>query len=100
MSIFEDEMPNTSFSMPVSFRAIVHSEDGTLWAEVEEMPGCFATGDSMDELVESLTEAISAYLSSAGVTVTVNSLRLEPIDQPRLVEQEYREYKVLLDSAA
>ena len=102
MSTFEAEMSrDLSFSMPVKYRAVVHPEDGILWAEVEEMPGCFATGDSMAELEESLAEAMGFYLSSHGVTVTFHSLRLEPIDDgQRLLEQDYREYRVLVDSAA
>lgn len=100
MSTSEQAVMPESFSMPMCFRAIVHSEDGALWAEIEEMPGCFASGDNLEELVESLTEAISVYLSSAGVTVTVNELRLEPVDEPRLLEQDYREYKVLLANSA
>lgn len=40
----------------------VHHEDDSLWAEVIELPGVFATGDTMDELAESLGEAISLYL--------------------------------------
>ena len=41
----------------------IHQEDsGHLWAEVEELPGCFASGDNLDELREALEEAISMYL--------------------------------------
>lgn len=37
----------------------VHDEDGSLWGQVVEEPGCFGTGDNMDELAESLAEALS-----------------------------------------
>jgi len=41
----------------------VHQEgEGALWAEVVELPGCFASGDTLDELREALEEAISLYL--------------------------------------
>lgn len=41
----------------------VHQEDdGSLWAEVVELPGCFASGANLDELREALEEAISLYL--------------------------------------
>jgi predicted RNase H-like HicB family nuclease len=39
----------------------VHEEDGVLWGQVVELPGCFATGDDLDELTEALGEAISLY---------------------------------------
>jgi predicted RNase H-like HicB family nuclease len=38
-------------------RAQIES-DGSLWAEVDELPGCFATGGDLNELVEALGEAI------------------------------------------
>lgn len=41
----------------------VHYGDGQIWAEVEDMPGCFAAGRDMDELKEALEEAISMYLA-------------------------------------
>jgi predicted RNase H-like HicB family nuclease len=45
------------------FIARVHQEDdGTYWAEVLDLPGCFASGENLDELREALEEAISLYL--------------------------------------
>jgi predicted RNase H-like HicB family nuclease len=41
----------------------VHEEDGVLWGQVVELPGCFATGDDLDELAEALGEAIALYQS-------------------------------------
>lgn len=37
-------------------------DDGSLWAEVAELPGCFASGDSLDELRDSLEDAIALYV--------------------------------------
>lgn len=37
----------------------VRSEDGSFWATVEEYPGVFATGDTLDELRESLEEGVA-----------------------------------------
>jgi predicted RNase H-like HicB family nuclease len=39
----------------------VHDEDGVLWGQVVELPGCFATGETLDELTEALGEAIVLY---------------------------------------
>jgi predicted RNase H-like HicB family nuclease len=41
----------------------VHREDGSYWAEVRELPGCFASGDTVTELVESVEEAVALYLA-------------------------------------
>jgi predicted RNase H-like HicB family nuclease len=53
----------------------IHREPGqeySLWAEVDELPGCFASGRDMDELREALSEAISQYLSEPGHPVHVD----------------------------
>jgi predicted RNase H-like HicB family nuclease len=39
-----------------------HEEGGSIWGEVLDLPGCFASGDSLDEFWEALEEAISLYL--------------------------------------
>jgi predicted RNase H-like HicB family nuclease len=42
--------------------ANIHREDGSYWADVAELPGCFASGTSLDELFDSLREGIQLYL--------------------------------------
>jgi len=62
----------------------IHQEPGQdLWAEVEELPGCFASGRDMDELREALSEAISLYLSEPGQPV-----RIELEDRPGAVTEQ------------
>jgi predicted RNase H-like HicB family nuclease len=51
-----------------TFRALVHEEDGAYWAEVKELPGCFASGRNLDELKEALVEAIAMCLPNGGKT--------------------------------
>jgi predicted RNase H-like HicB family nuclease len=51
------------FEMELNAR--VHQEDGSYWAEVAELPGCFASGETLDELTEALRESIQMYLSDA-----------------------------------
>lgn len=46
----------------------VHLEGGSYWADVPELPGCFATGDTFDELFDSLQEGIELYLADDGVS--------------------------------
>ena len=63
---------------PERYTVRVHQEPGhELWAEVLELPGCFATGTDMEDLRQALTEAISLYLSGPGNEVHV-SLEDEP----------------------
>lgn len=46
--------------------ARIHIEDGSYWADVPELPGCFASGDTLDELFESLQEGVALYLADEG----------------------------------
>jgi predicted RNase H-like HicB family nuclease len=50
--------------MPKQLHVDVHNEDGSYWAEVRELPGCFASGDTPAELIESVEEAVALYLAS------------------------------------
>lgn len=71
----------------MEFVAHIHHEDGSYWAEVPELPGCFASGDSLDELAEALQEAVLLYLSdgapkppssAAVASMTVATSALQP----------------------
>jgi predicted RNase H-like HicB family nuclease len=53
-------------AMPDELHITVRFEDGALWATVEEYPGVFATGDTLEELRASLEEGISLYLAGPG----------------------------------
>ena len=45
-------------------KVIVHdAEEGGFWAEVPSIPGCATQGDTMEELVMNLHEAIEGCLS-------------------------------------
>jgi predicted RNase H-like HicB family nuclease len=48
----------------MKIKAIVHeAEEGGFWAEVPAIPGCATEGETMDELLENLQEAIQGCLS-------------------------------------
>lgn len=70
--------------MKEELRVQIHLEDGTYWAQVVEYPGCFATGDTLDELAESLGEALSLVL---GHQVAGVDLGDEP-DNPTVRERQ------------
>jgi predicted RNase H-like HicB family nuclease len=46
--------------------ARIHIEDGSYWADIPELPGCFASGDTLDELFKSLQEGVALYLAEEG----------------------------------
>jgi predicted RNase H-like HicB family nuclease len=51
----------------------IHDEDGVLWGQVIELPGCFATGENLDELTEALSEAIALYQAETPSAPSVNN---------------------------
>lgn len=72
----------------MELQARIHEEDGSFWAEVPELPGCFASGSTIAELVEAVQEAIRLYLEAdhrptgsthvASIGVHVADRELEP----------------------
>lgn len=60
-----------------TYTVLVHaaeSDEGGFWAEVVELPGCFASGDTLDELESDVRDAIESYLLAL-------SARGEPIPE-------------------
>jgi len=64
----------------VRFKVIVHeAEEGGYWAEVPSIFGCATQGETFEELLKNLYEAIEACLS-------VDVQKLEIPQRARLVE--------------
>ena len=52
------------YTETMKIKAIVHeAEEGGYWAEVPAIPGCATQGDTHEELVHNLHEAIEGCLS-------------------------------------
>jgi len=48
----------------MKLKIIVHeAEEGVYWAEVPEIPGCATQGETFEELLANLYEAVEACLS-------------------------------------
>lgn len=73
----------------MELHARIHEDDdGSYWAEVVELPGCFASGATLDELKEALFEAIEmcAEPVAARVGSAPNGDRVVPrLDEMKLV---------------
>lgn len=61
----------TTMASTVSWdlKITLHLEDGAFWATVAEYPGVFATGDTLEELRESLQAGIALVLAEYGEAV-------------------------------
>lgn len=53
------------------------SDDDSYWATVEELPGCFASGFTLDELRNSIGQCIALYLSEDD----------DPVDPLRITQE-------------
>jgi predicted RNase H-like HicB family nuclease len=50
----------------MNVKIVVHeAEEGGFWAEVPALPGCVSQGETMDELLANMREAIQAWLDTA-----------------------------------
>ncbi|MEP6487041.1 type II toxin-antitoxin system HicB family antitoxin [Microcoleus vaginatus GB2-A3] len=50
----------------MKIKAIIHpAEEGGYWAEVPALPGCITEGDTMEEVVANLKDAIEGWLDVA-----------------------------------
>ncbi len=58
----------------MKIKAIIHpAEEGGYWAEVPALPGCITEGDTMDELLVNLKDAIEGWLEVANNSQSVES---------------------------
>lgn len=47
----------------MKLKIIVHEEDGGYWAEAPAIPGCATQGDTLEELLQNVREAVAACLA-------------------------------------
>ena len=56
----------------MKLKVVVHeAEEGGYWAEVPAIPGCATQGDTFDELLKNLYEAVEGCLSVDVQDITV-----------------------------
>jgi len=61
----------------MKLKVVVHqAEEGGFWAEVPSIPGCATQGETIEDLLQNIYEAVEACLS-----VDVKSLRLKKSDK-------------------
>ncbi|MBN1619555.1 type II toxin-antitoxin system HicB family antitoxin [candidate division WOR-3 bacterium] len=64
----------------MKIKVIIHeAEEGGFWAEVPSIPGCATQGDTFEELLNNIYEAVEACLS-------VDMKEIEIKDKDRILE--------------
>lgn len=49
----------------MNIKIVVHeAEEGGFWAEVPALPGCVSQGDTLEELIDNIREAIHGWLDA------------------------------------
>ncbi len=49
----------------MNIKVVVHeAKEGGFWAEVPVLPGCASQGETMDELIANIREAIAGWLTA------------------------------------
>ena len=64
----------------MKLKVIVHeAEEGGYWAEVPSLPGCATQGETFEELLQNLYEAVEGYLATEipGTQITERDRILE-----------------------
>ncbi len=57
----------------MKLKVIVHeAEEGGFWAEVPSIPGCATQGDTFDELLHNIYEAVEGCLSVDVQDITIS----------------------------
>jgi predicted RNase H-like HicB family nuclease len=58
----------------MKIKAIIHpAEEGGYWAEVPALPGCITEGDTLEEVMANLKDAIAGWLDVANSRSVVES---------------------------
>ena len=61
----------------VKLKVVIHeAEEGGYWAEVPSIPGCMTQGDTVEELIENLYDAVEGCLA-----VDMDEIRLDRGDR-------------------
>ena len=61
----------------MKLKTIIHqAEEGGYWAEVPAIPGCFTQGETWEELIQNIYEAVEACLS-----IDVEEFKVESPDK-------------------
>ncbi len=63
------------------YAVVIHEEpEGGFWAEVPALPGCYSQGETVDELMANVREAISGVLEVMAANGTQPESNIQILD--------------------
>ena len=58
----------------MKIKVILHeAKEGGYWADVPSLPGCATQGETIEELIQNLYEAVDGYLEAREINIVVDS---------------------------
>lgn len=58
----------------MKIKVILHkAKEGGYWADVPSLPGCATQGETIEEILQNLYEAVDGYLEAREMDITVDS---------------------------
>ncbi len=74
----------------MEYVVVIHrSEEGGYWTEVPALPGCFAQGETLEQLLEEAQGAIASHLDAlraAGQDVLQERVMIATVQTPELAK--------------
>jgi predicted RNase H-like HicB family nuclease len=52
----------------MKYIVLIHRENNSYWGECPEFPGCFSQGETTEELMENMREAVELYLDESNAS--------------------------------
>ena len=76
----------------MKLKVVIHrAEEGGYWAEVPSLAGCATQGDTFEELLENIYEAIEGYLSVdvSDIKIAEDDRVMDFVELPRKVQEAF-----------
>ena len=65
----------------MKIKVIVHpAEEGGFWAEVPALPGCYSQGETMEETLENIREAIECHLDAPTPPILPDEAQVKEVE--------------------
>jgi predicted RNase H-like HicB family nuclease len=61
-------------------KVFIHHDGAEYWSEIAELPGCFASGRTLNELHDALGEAVGLYIWDEPAKIEPEQLSVGSVD--------------------
>ena len=65
----------------MKIKVIIHpAEEGGFWAEVPALPGCYSQGETVEEMLENIREAIECHLDAPTPPILPDEAQVQEVE--------------------